>query len=224
MANMGVSTLVVVAPRCDIGDAQAVSYAAHGRPVLDGARTVGTLGEALEGCVASFATTARAGLYRRQANLAPAAAARRALERAASGEVAFVFGPEHRGLTNQELLEVDHVVTIPAADAYPVLNLAAAVMVVCYELRTAWLEGAPASAGIELAPDERKAAMYRRLFEALDRVGFFFGPNPDHLKYALRHLFGRVGLTVNECDILTGMARQILWYVEHHPPGTRGTG
>ncbi len=67
------------------------------------------------------------------------------------------------------------------------------------------------------ARQEQKDQLYRHLFAALDQIGFCFGPNPDHLKYALRHLFGRVDLSVNEVDILIGLARQIQWYVRHHP-------
>lgn len=236
MANMGLSQLVVVAPRCDLNDEQAIAYSTHGRRVLDAAKVVDSIGAALQGSAATFATTARDGMYRRQANVPPEQAAEKALRLAASGhDAAFLFGPENRGLTNVELLEVDHVVSIPADPIYPVLNLAAAVMVVCYEARRAWLAagGDPASGGgaeqpaavdgsTEYAPDERKAAMFRHLFEALDRIGFFFTPNPDHLKYALRHMLGRLDLSINECDILTGMARQILWHAQHGAERQRG--
>ena len=104
-----------------------------------------------------------------------------------------------------------------------VLNLAAAVTVVCYELRKAWLaaEGkSPLPLAIDpgLARDDQKQVLFAKLFDALERVGFFFGQNPDHLKYALRHLFGRIEMNVNEVDILIGLARQIRWYVDHHPP------
>jgi tRNA C32,U32 (ribose-2'-O)-methylase TrmJ len=52
----------------------------------------------------------------------------------------------------------------------------------------------------------------------LEEVGFFGGQqNPDHLKFALRRIFGRVDLSVNEVDILIGMTQQIRWYVERHP-------
>lgn len=242
MANMGLARLVVVSPRCDLADEQAIAWSTHGRHVLDAARVVDSIGAALDGCVATFATTARDGMYRRQNNLPPEGAADKAMQRlrqAGTGDVAFIFGPENTGLTNVDLLEVDHVVSIPAAPAHPVLNLAAAVMVICYEVRKAWLaQGAggetkeetapPESAGgwsaarsersSPLAPDERKAAMFRHLFAGLDRIGFFYGPNPDHLKFALRHLLGRLDLSINECDILTGMGRQIGWYVRNHGP------
>ncbi len=222
MANLGLSDLVLVAPRCDLNDPSAVAYAAGGGRVLEAARVVADIPAALSDCIRSYATSSKLGLYRRQAAITPRVAAREALPLTAAGRVAFVFGREDYGLKTQELLHFDRLVTIPAAEAYPVLNLAAAVTVVCYELRCAWLEQAgrpalPMTIDSGPAPDEKKRVMFDRLFDALAAVGFFFGQNPDHLKYALRHLLGRVELSVNEVDILIGLARQIRWYVDHHP-------
>jgi TrmH family RNA methyltransferase len=223
MVNMGLSDLVVVSPKCDLADDQAQGFAARAKWLLARARIVGSVAEALEGCVLTFAASAKAGMYRRQAAVAVAEAAELAVQRAVDGPVAFAFGPEDRGLRMPELLSFDRVVEIPADPAYPVLNLAAAAVVVCYELRRVWLRAAgrppwPRSAE-PLATNERKRVLYAKLFEALERVGFFGGQqNPDHLKYALRRVFGRVDLTVNEVDVLIGMAQQIRWYVEHRSP------
>lgn len=222
MANMGLSDLVIVAPRCNPKDEVAIAYATHGRPVLDAARVVADIPAALTGCVRSYATSSKLGLYRRQAAITPAEAAPEAIQQAAAGTVAFAFGREDYGLPTRELLHFDRIVAIPAAEAYPVMNLAAAVAVFCYELRQAWL-AAEGRAALPMAldpgvvTDEKKQVLFERLFDALERVGFFFGQNPDHLKYALRHLFGRIDLSVNEVDILIGLARQIRWYVDHHP-------
>jgi len=102
------------------------------------------------------------------------------------------------------------------------MNLAAAVTICSYELRKAALVRAgqpelPMTIHSGLVTAEKKEVLFERLFDALERVGFLFGQNPEHLKYALRHLLGRTDLSVNETDILIGMARQIRWYVEHHP-------
>ena len=221
MANMGLSDLVIVAPRCDLADEQAVAYASHGAAVLEQARVVEDLPAALAGCVRTYATSSKLGMYRRQAAVTPAVAATEGLEIARSGPVAFAFGRENFGLRTDELLHFDRVVTIPADDTYPVLNLAASVAVVCYELRRAWAEAVgepelPMAMHSGWAPHERKEMLFEHLFTALDQIGFFFGPNPDHLKYALRHLFGRTDMSINEVDILIGMARQMQRYVKNH--------
>lgn len=231
MANMGLRELVLVSPRCNPADEAAVAYAAHGIDVLKAARVVPGIPAALAGCVRSFVTSSKLGLYRRQGAVSCEDAAREAAEVSAGGPVAFVFGREDYGLQNKELLHFDRIVTIPADESYPVLNLAAAVTVTSYELRRAWLRAGsqpqlPMAIDPGVATDETKQVLFARLFEALERVGFLYGQNPDHLKYALRHLLGRLDLGVNEADILIGMAQQILWYVEHHPqridPPARG--
>jgi len=222
MKNMGLSDLVLVTPRCNPSDEAAVAYAAHATDVLASARIVDDISTALADCVRSYVTSSRLGQYRRQVAITPAEAAAESVRLASTGRVAIAFGREDYGIKTEELLHFDRVITIPADDAYPVLNLAAAVTVLCYELRLAWLRTEnrpPLPMAIDPGPaaDTQKQVLFDKLFDALDRVGFFFGQNPDHLKYALRHLLGRVDMSVNEADILIGMAQQIRWYADHHP-------
>ncbi len=222
MVNMGLSDLVIVSPECALGDPQARGFAARAKPLLERARVVDSIAEALADCVATFVTSGKGGMYRKQAGVRAAAGAGLAVEATARGRVALAFGPEDRGLLQRELLEFDRVIEIPADPAYPVLNLAAAVTVMCYELRQAWLrrEGESRESLCEDPPatDDRKQVMYAKLFEALEQIDFFGGQqNPDHLKYALRRVFGRVDLTVNEVDILIGMTQQIRWYADRYP-------
>ena len=88
-----------------LDDEQAIAYSTHGRHVLDSIRVVDTIRDALTGCVLSFAMTARDGLYRTQAGMTAEEAARRTIETASSGEIAFVFGDFRRGLGLSYLYE-----------------------------------------------------------------------------------------------------------------------
>ncbi len=220
MVNMGLRDLVLVAPQCDLRDEQAIGYAARARPLLEAARIAPDLPAALDGCIKTFATSGKGGLYRDAAAQTPWAAAAEIRSLAAAGRVAIAFGPEDRGLLQRELLDFDRVIEIPADPEYPVLNLAAAVTVICYELRRTMLSEQPPAARPRgpLAEDERKRVMFERLFDSLERIGFFrYQQSPEHLRFAIRHLLGRSDLTANEADILIGMARQIHWYVDKHP-------
>lgn len=228
---MGLSDLVLVSPACTTDDPQAQGFAAHAKPLLNGARIVDSVSAALDGCVSTFAASAKRGMYRRQAAVTASEAAQIAIKSAAGGTVAFAFGPEDQGLALRELLQFDRVVEIPANPEYPVMNLAAATTVICYELRQAQLDASEAPPwepldeplAEPLAEDDRKRILYDKLFDALDRIGFFGGQqNPDHLKFALRRVFGRTDMTVNEVDILIGMSRQIRWYADRHPPSDDG--
>lgn len=220
MRNMGLRDLTIVAPDCDVRDEHAQGFAARGKDVLDAARIVDSIPAALDGCVRTLAASAKGGLYRRQVAVTPAQAAESIRRLATPGVVAIAFGPEDRGLVQREILLFDQVLEIPADPGYPVLNLAAAATVVCYELRQAWLGDQP---GPVLPPviddppatDERKRVMYDKLFAALERIGFFAGQqNPDHLKFALRRILGRRELSINEVDILIGMAQQMQGFAD----------
>lgn len=65
MANFGVQRLVLVQPQCDWLGNDARTFAVHARAILENARVVGSIPEGLAGCVSTFATTAKLGLYRR---------------------------------------------------------------------------------------------------------------------------------------------------------------
>jgi tRNA/rRNA methyltransferase len=218
MKNMGLSDLVVVSPACDLNHGDARGFAARSKSMLAAARVVESISAALEDCTLTFAATGKRGAHRDQAACAARDAARLAIASAATGRVAIAFGPEDRGLLQREILLFDRVLEIPAAEEYPVLNLAAAVMVICYELHQAWRESSdarPIGSTEPLASDARKQVLYDRLFTALDRVGFFSRQQTsDHLRYAIRRVFGRVEMTVNEIDVLIGMASQIHWYAD----------
>lgn len=219
MMNMGLRELVLVQPEVRLDDPQAVAYAVRATGVLDAARVVDSIADALRDCVTSFATSAKGGIYRKNAAVSAEQGAAVALQAAERGPVAIAFGPEDHGLVLKELLEFDRVIEIPANPEYPTLNLAAAVLLVSYECRRALLarQGArPASRRVsEPATDEQKRRMFERLFAALERIGFFSrDQNPDHLKFALRHALGRIDLSLTETDILMGMAQQIAWFAE----------
>src|SRR5262245_54763455 len=72
MRNLGLSQLVLVAPVADPADKQAKQFSTHGQAILDQARLVATLEEALADCVLVAGTSGRiGGLYRRQSVALP---------------------------------------------------------------------------------------------------------------------------------------------------------
>src|SRR6266513_642400 len=65
------------------------------------------------------------------------AAAQELMDAARKDEVAVVFGNETAGLSNRDIMRCSALARIPAHPEYPSLNLAHAVQVIAYELRTA---------------------------------------------------------------------------------------
>ena len=138
MKTMGLDELVLVAPR-DFPSADATARASGADDVLARARVVDSLGDAIADC--GFVAGASARLRKLSWPVAdPRAGAAALCEHARHTKVAIVFGPEHSGLTNEDLGRCNQVVHIPANPAYSSLNVAMAVQVLCYELRMAALE------------------------------------------------------------------------------------
>jgi tRNA/rRNA methyltransferase len=231
LKTMGFSRLVLVAPRVPHvqSDPEAIAMASGADDVLAGAHVVPTLADALNGVQWSVALTARLREYG-PPQYAPRAAAAHAREHAVHGDIALVFGNERTGLSNEDVERCSVLAHIPANPAYSSLNLAQAVQVLAYELRTAYLgadvTGAAGSAGGAgaaanadssagaLAPSDDIERMYVHLENALIALDFLDPANPKKLMSRLRRLFARSGLEREEVNIVRGIAKHILLKVK----------
>jgi tRNA/rRNA methyltransferase len=224
MRNMGLSQLALVAPKADLTNREARRLSTHGEAILESARVVAELGEAVADCTLVAGTSARiGGLFRKQSLGTPEEVLPHLAAAAAAAPVALVFGPEPTGLTNAEVTRCHYLIHIPADPEYPALNLAQAVAICLYELRRAWLRlTEPPRPPEQAAPFAMQERMFTDLRTALEEIHFLYGENADTLMHALRHLIGRAQPTAMEVDVLFGLARQLRWYVHHHGPDSRG--
>jgi tRNA/rRNA methyltransferase len=213
MRNMGLTQLVLIAPEAAPADREARKLATRGEEILDRARVVPELGEAVADCVLVAGTSAKVGgPFRRQTVGSPDRIMPHLLEASVDGPVALVFGPEPTGLSNAEVARCHYLIHIPTDPAYPALNLAQAVAICLYELRRQWLQRSPVETPpAPVAPFADQERMFEHLRIALEEVHFLYGPNADTLMHALRHLIGRARPTAMEVDVLFGLARQLRW-------------
>ncbi len=212
MRNLGFSDLCLVAPEAAPADPRARQLSTHGESILDNARIMPTLSDALADCVLVVGASARTGgPVRRQSVSTPRQLAPEIITASAYGPVALVFGPEPSGLTNDEVTRCHHLLYIPADPTYPALNLAQAVAICLYELRLAWLELQPSPALEPPAPFAVQERMFEQLRAALEEIHYLYGPSADALMHGLRHLLGRARPTAMEVDLLFGLARQLRW-------------
>lgn len=136
MHTMGLKHLTVVDPKRPLDD-DAYAHSAGGRHILDNMQIVPTLSEAIADCQQIFATSSRQRHIpkpvltpRQSANLIVQNGLIHLNSNLDVPSVAFVFGREDRGLTNEELRLADYHVQIPANPDYSVLNVAMAVQVI----------------------------------------------------------------------------------------------
>lgn len=187
----------------------ARAFAAGGGEVLERARIVGDLAAAIGDCVLAAGFTARSRVRREPVPRTPRETAPLLLESAARGPVALVFGPEDRGLTNRDLDRCNLLVHIPAAPAYPVLNLATSVAVALYELAAAQAAALPPPPPSDVAASlDELERLYALFNDALTRVQFLRGREQQGM-VTLRGILGRLGLQRRELNFLMGAVGRI---------------
>jgi tRNA (cytidine32/uridine32-2'-O)-methyltransferase len=218
MRTMGLSSLWLVAPR-EFPSPEATAMASGADEILDAARVVPDLDQALAGCVRVYGATPKPRRVP-MPELPPREAAPALLAAAETHEVALVFGTERIGLTNEEIERCHVAVNIPADPAYNSLNLAHAVQVLCYELRLAAtaVAGAaspPSSPAPQFTDDEppadaaRMEAFFGHLETALGAVDFFKGRPAHTIMRRLRRIFLRANLSTREVLILRGILADV---------------
>jgi tRNA/rRNA methyltransferase len=208
--NMGIGQLVVVAPEnLDLERVSALATHAASAMVANMGR-FDDLASALADFNYVVGTTARLG-GERQRVASPAQMARQLAPISRENRIALLFGPEDRGLTNEEIRLCHTLVNIPTAQ-FSSLNLAQAVMVLCYELfKTSLPESVPATP--RLATRIELDGMYRQIKDILVRINYIQPQNPDYWMNKMRHFFSRFQLRGGEVSIIRGICRQIDWYV-----------
>lgn len=210
MKTMGLGSLYLVNPK-SFPDNEAYVRATNARDVLDKTVICSTLDIALQDCVLAVAMTARARELTHQV-LDTRQIARQLVEIATESPVALVFGRESSGLTTAEVTRCQLTVHIPTNPAYASLNLAAAVQIMCYELRMAaiapekksQLQGMP-----QLANLNEIELFYRHLEQALIASKFLDPQQPKRLMQRIRRLFSRTTLEKEEVNILRGIIRAL---------------
>lgn len=221
MKTMGLNSLYLVNPK-SFPDYKAKEMAAGADDVLEQAVVTSSLEEALAGCQLILATSARPrGLS--LPGLLPVSGAEFIGKQADNTQVAIVFGREHAGLTNEELLKCHYHINIPSNPDYSSLNLAQAVQIVAYEIRMNLLSP---KAEVSLRRDEYATAdeieqFYDHLKDVFIEIQFLKTSNPRRLMQRVRRLFNRVILEKMEVSILRGMLSQVQKSLEWAEKGKR---
>lgn len=214
MRNMGAHELVLVDPVADPASEHAEQLATHhARDLLRAARVTSSLEDALAGCVSVVGTSARTGgLFRRQTVATPREVMPQLAVDLRSGPVGLLFGPEPSGLNNDEVARCHYLVHIPTDDTYPALNLAQAVAICLYELRTAWLALDAETPVPDIAPFDDLDRMFTQMEDGLRQIRYLRGLRADALMYGIRHLISRARPSPMEVGLLLGLARQMQWF------------
>ena len=214
MKNMGLSNLALVQPK-DFPSGVAVGRAASAVDILESAEIFDSLEQAVSDCALVICASARSRKIP-WPMLTPEESATKILKEVNANKVAIVFGREDAGLNNDELQLGHFHVQIPAEENCSSLNLAAAVLVICYELYKLSLR----SNSKELIKDQdhwdQKLAtngeveyFYKHLERVMIAIDFHDPENPRQLIQRVRRLFNRIRIDVMEMNILRGILSNV---------------
>ena len=244
MKTMGFADLVLVAPRWAnvLRREETIQRASGALDVLNNARIVATLDEALDGMThlcATAMTPRDFGPPTRapRAHFADLLSKTKLKRQQITGReadldefsenftsplegVAFLFGSERFGMQNEDVYRCHACLSIPTDPSFGSLNLGAAVQLIAYDWREA-LGGfaAPAAAvpAAALADAAAVAGMLKHWEQSLAHIGFLDPASPKKLMPRLNQLFNRAQLTPEEIHILRGIAKMM---ARPHPAET----
>lgn len=212
-ANMGLRQIILVQPELwDVQKARPLATA-KGHDILNNILVVDKLSDALAHVSMVLGTTARTGGWRREW-LNPEQGAVKLINVIGHANAAILFGPENRGLNNEEISICNYLVTIPTEGEASSLNVAQAALLMLYECRKLAISDRKVyktSSNIQsrLINIQEQELLHANIKEALLLLDYLHGANPDYFLLPFKRFLGRVALRRHEYDALMGICRQI---------------
>jgi len=212
MLNFGLTDLRLVAPKCGWPNVKALHAASGATEVLNRLRVFAQVEEAIADLELLFATTARSrDLPKRVVSAAEAAREARTAE-AEGARVGVLFGPERTGLSNDDLILADAVLSVPLNPAFSSLNLAQAVLLVGYEwFQAGALPPQPhGTAASRRATKGELAQLIEHLVGELDQTAFFrTADRRQSMVKALQVIVQRANLHEADVHLLRGVIKAL---------------
>jgi TrmH family RNA methyltransferase len=197
MANFGFENLVLVNPKCNHLSQTARNRAKWAQKVLRKAKVV----KKIPKFDTLAATTAKIGT---DYNIPRSPITPAQLSSICKGNVGIVFGRENTGLTNDEILSCDFVVSIPASKKYPVLNLSHSVAVILYEMSKESHIG-----HITPASKSEKEQIMKMLKKAMNKMDFATKEKKKTQIKVWKRMIGKSFLTKREAYALMGFLKKL---------------
>ena len=225
--TMGLTDLCLVSPK-EFPSDEATKMSLSANDVLEKAKVVNSLPEAIANCKAVIASTARIR-GNDLPELSPETAADVLVTIAdrttggSSNKVALLLGPERMGLHNDDIQHATHRVTIPTSPQMQSLNIAAAAQTLCYEIYKRHISDIKHSDENEvssgflkkskvrenLADREDHERFYEHLEQTIKATGFIKGGHGGPIMLRLRALFARAEPDKEEMNILRAILASV---------------
>jgi len=203
--NFGVSDLRLVEPAAP-ADEEAGRLCSGADDVLDGLVRY----ESLPAAIADFGVVVATSSLRgrgshRSLSLAQVPGL---LEEAGKARVAFVFGPEKSGLTEEEMSHASVFLRLPTDPGFPTLNVSHAVAVTLAASKLT--DDGSRVKREDWAPSADVESMMGHWDRALEAIGFYETGHRDRTLRDIRRLIAGRPLSAREVAILRGVANRVL--------------
>ena len=201
MKNFDFQNLVLLNPKCNPVDKEALDRATHAKDILQNAKVVTELKyDTLIGTTAIIGTD-----YNLRRNpITPEMLGKMHLK----GRVGLIIGREGDGMRNEELEACDIIVTIPTSKKYPTMNASHAATVIMYELFK-HAKNEKAGDNIKFASKEDKERVLQLINEKMESLVFSTQHKKQTQRLTWKKLIGKSNLTKRELMAIYGFMKKI---------------
>lgn len=212
MLNFGLTEMRLVAPRDGWPNPAAGPAASGADIILDEAKVYETVEDAVADCSHVYAATVRDRDMPKPVVTPREMAAQMQSYLNEGGKPAILFGPERSGLTNDDVVLADTVLTVPVNPDFGSLNLAQAVILAAYEFHT-YADQTPAyqpSHNDRLATKEELVGLMEHMEGELDKRGYFRSEDRRNpLRRTLRNLVQNASYSRQEVHTMRGVIKSL---------------
>lgn len=211
MLNFGLTDLRLVDPRDGWPNPSAGPAASGADVVLDQAKVFKTVADAVADCHQVYATTVRTRDMVKDVVTPRSAAEETQAHLSAGQKVAFMFGREASGLSNDDVAHAGKIVTAPVNPEFGSLNLAQAVILVAYELfQIGGQEHDLEAEQLDHATGEELEGLHNHLVGELEPRGYFRSQGREASQHrTLRSLMQNAGFSSQEVQTLRGVVKSL---------------
>lgn len=205
MKNFEIYSLYLVNPQCSHQDGKALMLSTHAKEILRKAKVVDK--EVLERFDVLVGTTAMLGKASNvvRSPLTPEQLGKKLSSR--KGKIGLVIGRESSGLTTEEVLMCDFVVTIPSSKTYPTLNISHAIAILLYEIFK-WNKES-VSSHIPFMEKKDKDVLLNYIDKASNQLTYQTPQKKESTKKVWKRVIGKSLLTKKEASTLMGFFKKI---------------
>lgn len=207
MKNFDFKDLILINPKCNHLDLDAMSRATHARDLLKKSKVKNF--SYLKKFDYLIATTAILGSdYNIPRSPICIEILAKKISKIKNKEIGLMIGREGSGLNNKEINMADFVITIPASKSYPTLSISHSVAIILYELFK-YMNKEKSNQHFIFADKKEKNQIMKMINQHLDKMQFSTKEKKETQQKIWKRILGKSFLTKREAYALMGFFKKL---------------